>query len=271
MHTLFPVQLCKETCILLCPACCIVDPDTCPAGRWRPLYIPLHILTVYSVTADQTITAPPSSSPQTLLLCSRMDLIFSGSVSSRVWWQADKCGLCVSTCLLSGPLGCLVSVCVSTPQRLTATPSSRMWKKAFQQNVWIICRIWEQWGCRNLFYSARVGSLLCKTHTPQINVFISNPPPFSNHEHEPFHRTPNLFTSLRCLMYSVQRGMCFMSNMTEKGNSSGFVNQRYDLLLVLFKKNNLARANRGSCGFSFHFSFSIVFACRCFCLFYLVV
>lgn len=34
-----------------------------------------------------------------------------------------------------------------------------------------------------------------------------------------------------------------MSNMTEKGNSSGFVNQRNDLLLVLFKKkkhNHLA-------------------------------
>lgn len=83
----------------------------CPAGRWRPLYIPLHILTVYSVTADQTITAPHPDHPRPLLLCSRMDLIFSCSASSECDGRPIKCGLCVPTCLLSGPLGCLVSVC----------------------------------------------------------------------------------------------------------------------------------------------------------------
>lgn len=62
-----------------------------------------------------------------------------------------------------------------------------------------------------------------------------------------------------------------MSNMTEEGNSLGFVNQRNDLLLVLFKKHNYLAEQTEEAVDSLHFSFSIVFACRCFCLFYLVV
>ena len=155
-YTLFPVQLCKETCILLCPACCIVDEE--------------DVFCTYLCTSSQCILWPQTKqSLQPILIPSDPAAVLrDGPFLQRrcvlwVWWQADECGLCVSLCLLSGPLGCPVSMCPLLSWQPHRPPQC---EKAFQQKcVNHVQKFESSVDVWNLFCSVCVVSLFC-THTP---------------------------------------------------------------------------------------------------------
>lgn len=183
-----------------------VDPDVCPAGCSDVLCTYLCTSSLYSVTADQTITAAHAGDPRP----SGMDLFFSGRVSSDCAGRLISVG-CVFLNVCSQGLCVAWSVCVSTPQRLTATPSSRMWKprqrlvsktcESCAQNFESSEDVWK------LFYSACVESLLCKRAPPKstyLSLIVSMSPSADHHT---------------CLL----QGVWCIELMTDR-ISSGFVN-----------------------------------------------
>lgn len=216
----------------------------------------------------------PSWSPQTLLLRSRTDLFFSSSVSSEC---DDRLIVWVVVFLYdcSQGLWAAWSVCVhsSVADSHTVLQNVKTKTKAFQQEVWIMCRILRSVRMFETCSTVHAWNPCYAKHTPLKSTNLSLTSPFSNREHELFHRPPYLFTSSRCLMCSVQTGV-FSSDITEKGIALGLCKpgcSSNNLLLMLFKTQLASRASTRSCGFPFYFDFSIVFACRCFCLFYSVV
>ncbi len=189
-HTQLPAQLCKETCILLCPACCIVDPYFYPAGKWRHLYIYLHILTVYSVTTDQTITAPHPDHPRPR--CCALGWTLSSAAVCPLsvmtgWWV-----WVVFLYDCSQGLWAAWSVCVhsSVADSHTVLQNVKTKTKAFQQEVWIMCRVVRSMRMFETCSTVHAWNPCYANHTPLKSTNLSLTSPFSNREHEPFHRPP---------------------------------------------------------------------------------
>lgn len=145
---------------------------SCPAGRRRPLYIHLHMVTVYSVSADQTITAPYLDHPRPCCCAQGWTLYFSGRVSS----ECDGRPMSVGCVFLALRASGLPGQCVSTPQQVTAYTVLQNVKtktKAFQQKVWIVCRILRS---MRMLETVCVWNPCYANHThPWINViYIPN-------------------------------------------------------------------------------------------------
>lgn len=207
-YTLFPVQLCKETCILLCLACCIVDED--------------DVICTYLCTSSQCILWPQTKqSLQPILIPSDPAAVLrDGPFLQRrcvlwEWWQADECGLCVSLCLLSGPLGCPVSVCPLLSWQPHRPPQC---EKAFQQKrVNHMQKFESSEDVWNLFCCVCVVSLLC-AHTPLKSTCLALTCPFSSLEHEPLHRPLYLLKMFDVL---TSERVYFMSDVRETGIALG--------------------------------------------------
>lgn len=82
-----------------------LDPSFCSAAGC-PLYIHLHIM--FCDHRPNSHCTLISSVPAAVLLGGPFSSVTACSQCVDVWRQADHY---VCTCLLSGPLGCLVSVC----------------------------------------------------------------------------------------------------------------------------------------------------------------
>lgn len=148
----------------------------------------------------------------------------------------------------SGPIG---SVCVSTPQRLTTTPSSRMWKprqRLFSKMCESCAQVLEQQGCLKAVPQCVRGITLMEKEKPSLksmylSVIVSMSPSTDHHT---------------CLLYDGVWFSTRISRVLKPGCSCT------NLLIA-------SAANTGSCCFSFHFNFSIVLCVNVSVFFYSVV
>lgn len=156
-HTLLPVQLWKETCILLCPACCIGDPTG------RPLS-PVHTFAhPHSVFCE----CRPNNHYSSILMSPDAAAAFRTEQDAR---EQDRllmrCRLCFC-CVCSQGLWANQSVCVCTPQWLTAAPMSSECEtqdKGFTAECESCVQNCEkQRRCLKCLRSACLESLLCKS------------------------------------------------------------------------------------------------------------
>lgn len=205
---------------------------------------PHDVLCRYICTSSQSILWPQTkqSLPPTPRPCCR--------ASGRTFPSADFSGVCGRSAmagrwgwvvcfymLLSGPLGCLVSACpllsvlrVGPLHPLSGHTGLQNVKKkkqnknmtALEQKVWIICRILR--GC--LETTARVESLLCKTHTHKF-MYLSLTSPFSKHEHE---TAPVYFLKVFDV-FSWERDIPLILHHSERNRSGVCVNPDAALMI----------------------------------------
>lgn len=112
-----------------------------------------------------------------------------------------------------------VCVCSSVADSHTVLHNVKTKTKAFQQEVWIMCRTGRSVRMFETCSTVHAWNPCYAKHTSLKSTILSLTSPFSNCEHEPSHRPPHLFTSSSCLLYRLDRGCCCQTS--ERGTALG--------------------------------------------------